>query len=101
MKPHSNCSIKAELGPISLSSLSLPPEGSEVSLGEQDARGGGGGWVGWEGLEGVIEAQGRQRGDRTPVCGAHHLRRQWGGHGWEGRAEGHFTLIATQGWTFK
>lgn len=47
MKPHSNCSIKAELGPISLSSLSLPPEGSEVSLGEQDAGGGG---VGREGL---------------------------------------------------
>lgn len=36
--------------------------------------------LGGRGLEGgVIEAQGRERGDRTPVCGAHHLRRQWGG----------------------
>lgn len=52
MKPHSNCSIKAELGPISLSSLSLPPEGSEVSLGEQDARGGGGVGLGGRGLRG-------------------------------------------------
>lgn len=67
MKPHCNCSIKLKAGSYFPFLLSLPPEGSEVSLGEQGG--------------GRVEAQGGEGLDRAPACGAHHPQGQPPGEG--------------------